>query len=80
MDPPVPPTKDEVVAGLILQVGIPTHRHLAKEASAPRPLETGTTSSTIPDAEATSDAPTGWVRAGGTGPLNQALLDVQTKL
>ena len=37
-------------------------------------------SSSIPDTEATSTAPTDWVRGGGTGPLNQAILDVQGKL
>ena len=43
-------------------------------------METGAASSAIPDAEATSPAPVGWLRGGGTGPLNQALLDVQAKL
>ena len=56
------------------------HRRLAKAASAPRPLEAGTTSSSIPDTEATSAAPTWWVQGGGTGPLNKAILDVQAKL
>ena len=79
-DPPLPPTQDEAVARLLLQVGSPTHRCLEKATSAPRPLENGTASSTIPDAEATSAAPIGWVRGGGMGPLNQALLDVETKL
>ena len=79
-DPPLPPTEDEAVARLLLQVGSPTRRRLEKATSAPRPLETGTASSTIPDAEATSAAPIGWVRGGGTGPLNRALLDVQAKL
>ena len=79
-DRSLPPTEDEAVARLLLQVGSPTHRRLEKATSAPCPLETGTASSTIPDAEATSAAPIGWVQGGGTGPLNQALLDVQTKL
>ena len=100
-DPPLPPIEDEAVARLLLQVGSPTRRCLEKATSVPRPLETGTASSTIPDAEATSAAsplesgtasstipdveamsatPIGWVRGGSTGPLNQALLDVQTKL
>ena len=60
-DPPLPPTKDEAVARLLLQVGSPTHRRLEKATSAPHPLETGTASSTIPDAEATSTTPIGWV-------------------
>ena len=55
-------------------------RRLEKATSAPRPLEAGTASSAAPDAEATSAAPVGWVRGGGTGPLNRALLDVQDKL
>ena len=46
----------------------------------PHPLEVGAASSSIPDAEATSLAPADWVRGGGTGPLNQAILDVQGKL
>ena len=79
-DPPVPPTEDEAVARLLLQVGSPTRRRLEKATSAPRPLEAGTSSSVILAAEATSAAPIGWVKGGGTGPLNQALLDVQAKL
>ena len=62
------------------EVRTPTRRRLAKAASAPRPQETAAASSSIPDAEATSAAPTGWVRGGGTGPLNTAILDVQAKL
>ena len=78
--PPVPPTEDEVKARLLLQVASLVRRRLEKATSAPRPLEVGAASSAIPDAEATSAAPVGWVRGGGTGPLNQALLDVQAKL
>ena len=74
--PPVPPTEDEAVARLLLQVGSPARRHLEKATSAPRPLEAGTASSAAPDAEAMSAAPVGWVRGGGTGPLYRALLDV----
>ena len=62
------------------EVRTPMRRRVAKVASAPRPLETGAASSSIPDTEATSAAPTGWVRGGGTGPLNKAILDVQAKL
>ena len=76
----MPLTADESEARLLLQVASPTRRRLEKATSAPRPLETGAASSAIPDAEATSAAPVGWVRGGGTGPLNQALLDVQAKL
>ena len=79
-DPPVPPTGNEVVTGPTPEVCTPTRRRLAKAASAPRPLETGAASSSIPDTEATSAAPTGWVRGGGTCPLNKAILDVQAKL
>ena len=70
-DPPVPPTGGAAAAGLALEVDIPTRRRLAKAASAPRPLETGTASCSILDTE---------VWGGGTGPLNWALLDVQAKL
>ena len=76
----MPPTEDESVARLLLQVASPVRRRLEKASSAPCPLETGAASSAIPDAEAMSAAPVGWVRGGGTGPLNQALLDVQAKL
>nr|XP_020151375.1 uncharacterized protein LOC109736572 [Aegilops tauschii subsp. strangulata] len=79
-DPPVPPAGNEVVTGPTPEVRAPTRRRLAKAASAPRLLETGTASSLIPDTEATSAAPTGWVRGGVTGPLNKAILDVQAKL
>ena len=69
-DPPLSLTEDEAVARLLLQVGSPMRRRLEKATSAPHPLETGTASSTIPDTEATSAAPVGWVRGGGMGPLN----------
>ena len=76
----MPPTEDESVVRLLLQVASPARRRLEKATSAPRPLETGAASSASTDTEATSAAPVGWVRGGGTGPLNQALLDVQAKL
>ena len=79
-DPPAPPAGNEMVTGPTPGVRTPLRRRLAKAASAPRPLETGAASSSIPDTEATSAAPTGWVRGGGTGPLNKAILDVQAKL
>ena len=78
--PPVPPTADESEARLLLQVASLVCRRLEMATSAPRPRETSAASSAIPDAEATSAAPVGWLRGGGTGPLNQALLDVQAKL
>ena len=74
------PTANKVATGLTLEVGIPTRRRLAKAALAPRPLETGAATSSMPDTETTSAAPTGWVRVSGIGPLNKAMLDVQTKL
>ena len=78
--PPVPPTADDSEARLLLQVASPVCRCLEMATSVPRPRETGAASSAIPDAEATRAAPIGWLRGGGTGPLNQALLDVQAKL
>ena len=69
-----------MVAGPTPGVCTPLHRRLVKVASAPRPLEADTASSSVSDTEATSAAPTGWVRGGGTGPLNKAILDVQAKL
>jgi len=68
--PSSPSTADESEARLLLQVASPARRRLEKATSVPRPLETGAASSAIPDAEATSAAPVGWVRGGGTGPLN----------
>ena len=78
--PSEPPTTDETEVRLLLQVASPVRRRLERATSAPRPRETGAASSATLDAEATSTAPIGWVRGGGTGPLNQALLDVQAKL
>ena len=75
-----PPVMDEAEARLLLQVASPVHRRLERATSAPRPRETGAVSSATLDAEATSAAPTRWVRGGGTGPLNQLLLEVQAKL
>ena len=79
-DPPVPPAGDEMVTGPIHGALTPTRHRFAKAASAPRLLEASAASSSIPDAEATSAVPADWVRGGGTGPLNQAILDVQAKL
>ena len=78
--PPEPPTADESEARLLLQVASPVRRRLERAISVPRPRETGAASSAALDAEATSAAPIGWLHGGGTGPLNQALLDVQAKL
>ena len=78
--PSEPPVTDEAEARLLLQVASPVRRRLERTTSAPRPRETSAASSTTLDAKATSAAPTGWVHGGGTGPLNQALLDVQAKL
>ena len=69
-----------MVTGPTPEIRTPSRRRFAKAASAPRPLETGAASSSLPDAEATSVAPIGWVRGGGTSPLNKAILDVQAKL
>ena len=76
----MPPAVDEMVTGPTPGALTPTRRRFAKAASAPRPLEASAASSSIPDVEATSAAPADWVRGGGTGPLNQAILDIQGKL
>ena len=76
----VPPAGDVVVTDLTPEVRTPSRHRLAKAASAPRPLEAGAASSSVPNTEATSAAPAGWVRGGGTRALNQAALDVQAKL
>ena len=60
-DPPAPPAGDEMATDPTPEVRTPTRRRLAKAASAPRPQETAAASSSIPDAEATSATPTGWV-------------------
>ena len=78
--PPVPPVETTVATVLVPAVRIPTRRYLEKAASAPRPQEIGASSSSALDTEATSAAPVGWVRGGGTGALNEASLDVQAKL
>nr|XP_020181309.1 eukaryotic translation initiation factor 5B-like [Aegilops tauschii subsp. strangulata] len=78
--PPVQPAGDVVVTDLTHEVRTPARRRLAKAASTPRPLEAGAASSSVPHTEATSAAPAGWVRGGGTGALAQASLDVQAKL
>ena len=78
--PPVPPAGNEMVTGLTPGARIPLRRRPTKAASAPRPLEVGATSSSILDTEATSDAPAGWARGGGTTHLNKAVLEVQAKL
>ena len=80
VDPSEPPAMDEAEARLLLQVASPVRRRLERATSVPRPREIGAASSAALDAEATSDAPMGWVRGGGTGPLNQLLLEVQAKL
>lgn len=72
----MPPVEDTVVTDLIPEVRTPARRRLEKAASAPQPQEVGATSSSVPDTEATSTAPTGWIRGGETGALNQASLDV----
>ena len=78
--PSEPPVMDEAEARLLLQVAALARRRLERTTSAPRARETGAASSASLDVEASSAAPTGWLRGGGTGPLNQALLDVQAKL
>ncbi|XP_044452717.1 uncharacterized protein [Triticum aestivum] len=79
-DPPVPPAGNEMVTGPTPRTRTPLCRRPAKAASAPRPLEVGTASSSILDTEATSTAPAGWARRGGTTHLNKAVLEVQAKL
>nr|XP_040244090.1 tropomyosin-1, isoforms 33/34-like [Aegilops tauschii subsp. strangulata] len=78
--PPVQPAGGEMATGPTPEAHTPSRRRGAKAASAPRPLEAGVASSSVPDAEATSAAPAYWVRGGGMGALNKAVLDVQAKL
>ena len=68
VDPPAPPAGNEMVTDPTPGVRTPLRHRLAKVASAPRPLEAGTASSSIPDTEATSAAP-----AGGCGEAERAL-------
>ena len=76
----MPPAENMVVMDLTPQVRTPARRRLENAASAPRLLEAGAMSSSVPNTEATSAAPAGWVHGGGTGTLNQVILDVQAKL
>ena len=80
VDPSKPPAMDEAEAWLLLQVASPVRRRLERATSAPRPREIAAASSAALEAEATCATPIGWVRGGGTRPLNQLLLEVQAKL
>nr|XP_020160617.1 uncharacterized protein LOC109745887 [Aegilops tauschii subsp. strangulata] len=78
--PLVQPAGGEMATGPTPEAHTPSRRRGAKTTSVPRSLEAGAASLSVPDAEETSAAPTEWVRGGGTGALNRAVLDVQAKL
>nr|XP_020148351.2 translation initiation factor IF-2-like [Aegilops tauschii subsp. strangulata] len=91
--PPRPPTADaqssQPAAPLVTPVGgelvmgsgptsrTPVRRRVEKAASAPRPMEVRSASSSAPEADSTSVAPTEWVHGGGTSALIKAAQDVQ---
>ena len=78
--PPAPLARNKVATGPTPQACTPVRRRLARAALVPQTLEAGAASSSAPDTEATSAAPSGWMRGGRTGALNQAALNVQAKL
>ena len=65
------------MVGLAPTVRTPMRHRVEKVTSAPRPMEIGSASSSAPEAEATSAAPTEWVRGGRTSALIKAAQDVQ---
>ena len=75
--PLVPPAEGELVVGSAPTARTPVHCRVEKAASAPRPMEIGSASSSAPEAEATGVAPTEWVHGGGTSALIKAAQDVQ---
>nr|XP_020168930.1 enolase-phosphatase E1-like [Aegilops tauschii subsp. strangulata] len=91
--PPQPPTADaqgsqpaapsgqsaggELVVGSVPTIRTPVRRRVEKAASAPRPVEVVSASSSAQEAEATSAAPTEWVSGGGTSALIKAAQYVQ---
>ena len=78
--PNVPPASQgggELVVGATSVVRTPTRRRAAKATSALRPQEIGASSSSVPDAEATSSVPMEWLHGGGMGTLIKAAQDIQ---
>ena len=62
----MPPTEDEAVARLLLQVGSPACCLREKATSAPRPLEAGTASSAASEGEAPTADPSAAAAAPGS--------------
>nr|XP_020182111.1 uncharacterized protein LOC109767802 [Aegilops tauschii subsp. strangulata] len=75
--PLVPPAGGELVVGSAPTARTLVRRRVEKAASALRPMEVGSASSSALDAEATSVVPTEWVHGGGTSALIKVAQDVQ---
>ena len=67
-----PRVSGELVVGVTPVFRTPMRRHVTKATSAPRPQEVGASSSSAPEAEATSAVPREWTSGGGMGVLNKA--------
>nr|XP_020190828.1 tol-Pal system protein TolA-like [Aegilops tauschii subsp. strangulata] len=81
---PNAPSAPQVGGGLVVGVTpvarTPARRRAAKATSAPRPQEIGASSSSAPEAEATSAVPQEWTTGGGTSVLNKAAHEVHSLL
>nr|XP_020155049.1 actin cytoskeleton-regulatory complex protein PAN1-like [Aegilops tauschii subsp. strangulata] len=75
--PLVPPAGGELMVGSAPMARTPVRCRVEKAASAPRPMEVGSASSSAPKAEASSATPTELVHGGGTSALIKAAQDVQ---
>ena len=68
--PLVTAARGELVVDSAPMARTPVRRQMEKAASAPRPVEVGSASSSTPDTEATSAAPPGWMFGGSIGLSN----------
>ena len=78
--PPTPEVGGELVVGATHVVRTPARWRVEQATSAPQPQEIGASSSSAPEAEATSAAPREWTSGGGTSVLNKAAHEVQSLL
>nr|XP_020174037.2 atherin-like [Aegilops tauschii subsp. strangulata] len=78
--PPVPQVSGEMVLGASPVARTPARRRAAKATSVLRPQEIGASSSSAPEAEATSAVPREWTSGGGTGVLDKASQEVRSRL
>ena len=78
--PSAPRVSGELVVGATPVVRTPTRRRVTKATSAPRPQEVGASSSSAPEAEATSAVPREWTSGGGTSVLNKVAHEAHSLL